>query len=361
MIGKVKIGKSFAGICRYVLQEDKQAQVLDAEGVRTDSAAHMAQDFEFQQSQRPGLGNAVLHVALALPAEDAAGRSREEVAELLRQVGRAYVAKMAEENKQWANTQWSLTGHFDKGHPHAHLVVNRVDNDGKTIPDNFIGQESRRVCKEIEAEMGLSVAEQRGRAQVREGEEELTHRQVTAKTPSAKRDAAWQRARHEVGNALKHTAPYSGNWDELQAKLTRHGVQVTPSTHQKKDGPQVYGVVFEKDGHRFKGSEVAKEYSASKLQQTFAQYQAQAPVLAQGADQAAEAYEAGRAQRQREAAEALNRQFQEQARQAQARDQARKDQEQEQARKAQEQARPVTKAPQLPQLPDRSRDGGMEM
>lgn len=361
MIGKVKIGKSFAGICRYVLQEDKQAQVLDAEGVRTDSAAHMAQDFEFQQSQRPGLGNAVLHVALALPAEDAAGRSREEVAELLRQAGRAYIEKMAQENGQWANTQWSLTGHFDKGHPHAHLVVNRVDNDGKTIPDNFIGQESRRVCKEIEAEMGLSVAEQRGRAQAREGEEELTHRQATAKTPSAKRDAAWQRARHEVGNALKHTAPYSGNWDELQAKLTRHGVQVTPSTHQKKDGPQVYGVVFEKDGHRFKGSEVAKEYSASKLQQAFAQYQAQAPVLAQGANQAAEAYEAGRAQRQREAAEALNRQFQEQARQAQARDQARQDQEQEQARKAQEQARPVTKAPQLPQLPDRSRDGGMEM
>ena len=359
MIGKVKTGKSFAGICRYVLQEDKQAQVLDAEGVRTDSAAHMAQDFEFQQAQRPGLGNAVLHVALALPAEDAAGRSRAEVAELLRQVGRAYVEKMAQENGQWANTQWSLTGHFDKGHPHAHLVVNRVDNDGKTIPDNFIGQESRRVCKEIEAEMGLTVAEQRGRAQVREVEP--THRQATAKTPSAQRDADWQRARHEVGNALKHTAPYSGNWDELQAKLTRHGVQVTPSTHQKKDGPQVYGVVFEKDGHRFKGSEVAKEYSASKLQQTFAQYQAQAPVLAQGANQAAEAYEAGRAKRQLEAAEQLNRQFQEQARQAQARDQARRDQEQEQARKAQEQARQVTKAPPRPQLPDRSRDGGMEM
>ncbi|MFD2717148.1 relaxase/mobilization nuclease domain-containing protein [Hymenobacter monticola] len=359
MIGKVKIGKSFAGICRYVLQEDKQAQVLDAEGVRTDSAAHMAQDFEFQQAQRPGLGNAVLHVALALPAEDAAGRSREEVAELLRQIGRAYVAKMDGEGKQWSNTQWSLTGHFDKDHPHAHLVVNRVDNYGKTIPDNFIGQESRRVCKEIEAEMGLTVAEQRGREQAREVEK--THRQVTAKTPSARRDAEWQRARHEVGNALKHTAPYSGNWEELQAKLTRHGVQLYPSTHQKKDGPQVYGVVFEKEGHRFKGSEVAKEYSASKLHQAFAQYQAQGSGLAQNANQAAETYDAGRAKRQLEAAEKLNRQFQEQARQAQARDQARKDQEQEQARKAQEQVRQVTKAPQQPQIPDRPRDGGMEI
>ena len=374
MIGKVKTGKSFAGICRYVLQEDKQAQVLDAEGVRTYSAAVMAQDFEFQQADRPGLGNAVLHIALALPAEDAAGRSREEVAELLRQVGRAYVEKMGraymekmgDKNEQWANTQWSLTGHFDKGHPHAHLVVNRVDNNGKTIPDNFIGQESRRVCKEIEREMGLTVAEQRGRAQARE--EEPTHRQATAKTPSAKRDAGWQRGRHEVGNALKPTAPYSGGWDELQAKLTRYGVQLHLSTHQKKDGPTVYGVVFEKNGRRFKGSDVGKEYSASNLEKTFAQYRAQAPALAQGADQVAKTYEGQGVELKSEAAEKVNRQFQKQGRQVQAQEQARKDQAQEPARKdqAQEPARKDQEATRqvapVPKLPDISSDsGGYEM
>jgi hypothetical protein len=214
MIGKVKIGKSFAGICRYVFQEDKQAQVLDAEGVRTDSPAHMAQDFEYQQAQRPGLGNAVLHVALALPAEDAAGRSPEQLSELLREAGRAYVQEMKLEN-----TQWALVQHFDKPRPHAHLVVNRVDNEGQTLKDNFIGQESRRVCQRLEQQLGLAVAEQRGRAQAREVEP--THRQATALTPKAQRDADWQRTRHEVANALKNTAPYAGSWDELQAKLTR--------------------------------------------------------------------------------------------------------------------------------------------
>ena len=334
MIGKVKIGKGFAGICRYVLNEDKQAQVLDAENVRTYSAAVMAQDFEFQQADRPGLGNAVLHVALALTAEDAASRSPEQVTQLLLRVGRAYVQEMKLEN-----TQWALVQHFDKAHPHAHLVVNRVDNDGQTLPDHFIGQESRRVCQRLEQQLGLTVAEQRGREQAREVEP--THRQATAQTPKAQRDADWQRARHEVANALKHTAPYAGSWDELHAKLARHDVQVHPSTHQKKDGPQVYGVVFEKDGHRFKGSEVAKEYSAGKLQQTFAQYQVQAPALVQHADQAAKAYEA----------EALNRLFQKQARQAQEKAQA----------KAQETARQAPRPPERRQTPDRSRDGGLEM
>lgn len=330
MIGKVKIGKSFAGICRYVLQEDKHAQVLDAEGVRTDSPAHMAQDFEYQQAQRPGLGNAVLHVALALPAEDAAGRSPEQLSELLREVGRAYVRDMKLEN-----TQWALVQHFDKAHPHAHLVVNRVDNDGQTIPDNFIGQESRRVCQGLEQQLGLTVAEQRGRDQAREVGP--THRQAVATTPKQERAADWQRARHAVATALSQTAPYSASFAQLQTRLAPYGIAVTPSVHQKKAGPEVYGVVFEKDGHQMKGSEVGKAFSAGNLQKTFAQHQALAPELAQVVSQAAQHY----------SGEALNRLFAQQA--------------QEAAQKAQEKARQPTQAPSKPQRPTRERDGGIEM
>lgn len=58
MIGKVKIGRSFGSIYHHAFQENRQAQVLDAEGVRTDSLARRAADFQFQQAQRPGLGNA---------------------------------------------------------------------------------------------------------------------------------------------------------------------------------------------------------------------------------------------------------------------------------------------------------------
>ena len=330
MIGKVKIGKSFAGICRYVLQEDKQAQVLDAEGVRTDSPAHMAQDFQYQQAQRPGLGNAVLHVALALPAEDAAGRSPAQLSELLREVGRAYVQGMKLEN-----TQWVLVQHFDKPHPHAHLVVNRVDNDGQTIPDNFIGQESRRVCQGIEQQFGLTVAEQRGRDQAREVGP--THRQAVATTPKAERAADWQRARHDVATALSQTAPYSASFAQLQTRLEPYGIAVTPSVHQKKAGPEVYGVVFEKDGHQMKGSEVGKAFSAGNLQKTFAQHQVQAPELAQVVNQAAQSY----------SGEALNHLFAQQA--------------QEAAQKAQEMARQPPQAPSKQQRPTRERDGGLEM
>lgn len=86
---------------------------------------------------------------------------------------------------------------------------------------------------------------------------------------------------------------------------------------------------------------MAKEYSASKLQQTFAQHQVQAPALVQHADQAAKTFDV----------EALNRQFQAQARQAQEKAQE----------KAQETARQAQQKSQQQQAPSRSQDGGISM
>jgi hypothetical protein len=228
-----------------------------------------------------------------------------------------------------------LVQHFDKPHPHAHLVVNRVDNDGQTIKDNFIGQESRRVCQGLEQQLGLTVAEQRGRDQAREVGP--THRQAVATTPKQERAADWQRARHDVATALSQTAPYSASFAQLQTRLAPYGIEVTPSVHQKKTGPEVYGVVFEKDGHQMKGSEVGKAFSAGNLQKTFAQHQVQAPELAQVVSQAAQSY----------SGEALNRLFAQQA--------------QEAAQKAQEMAHQTTQTPRPQQRPTPKRDGGLEM
>ena len=221
--------------------------------------------------------------------------------------------------------------HFDKKHPHAHLVVNRVDNDGQTIADNFIGQESRRVCQRLEQQLGLTVAEQRGREQAREVEP--THRQATAQTPKAQRDADWQRARHEVATALGQTAPYSASFVQLQTRLAPYGIEVKTSVHQKKAGPEVFGVVFEKDGYQMKGSEVGRAFSAGNLQKTFDQHQAQAPEVAQVVGQAVQRY----------SAEAPNRLFAQQA--------------QETARNAQETARQTTQTPTRQKAPTTSRAG----
>ena len=261
MIGKVKVNQSFGAMCQYVLQEktpDKGAEVLAAHGVRTDSAAHMAADFDAVRAMRPNLGKAVLHVALAFPAEE-----KEKVTpEVMGRIAKAYLQGLKIDPE---NTQWVVVRHQDKAHPHLHIVVNRVDLDGQTVSDQFIRSRSVDVCKSIEQTYGLIVADQVGRQQAREIGP--TPKQQQATTPKEEQSAEWSRARQAIGRALSYTAGQARSFDELREALRPRGIELELT--RRKDGSPA-GVVFEQDGHRVKGSQVGREYSAGNLETGFA-------------------------------------------------------------------------------------------
>ena len=281
MIGKVKVNQSFGAMCRYVLQEktpDKGAEVLAAHGVRIDSAAHMAADFDAVRAMRPGLGKAVLHVALAFPAEE-----KEKVTpEVMGRIAQDYLKGLQIDPE---NTQWAVVRHQDKAHPHMHLVVNRVDLDGQTVSDQFIRSRSVDVCKGIEQQYGLIVADQVGRQQAREIGP--TPAQVKATTPKEEQSAEWSRARQGIGRALSYTAGQACSFDELREALRPRGIEL--ALIRRKDGSAA-GVVFEQGGHRVKGSQVGREYSAAGLQASFDRPREQAQEPTAGLQQVADAY-----------------------------------------------------------------------
>jgi hypothetical protein len=273
MIGKVKVNQSFGAMCQYVLQEktpDKGAEVLAAHGVRTDSAAHMAADFDMVRAMRPGLGKAVLHVALAFPVEE------KVTNEVMGRIAHDYLKGMKIDPE---NTQWAVVRHQDKTHPHMHLVVNRVDLDGQTVSDQFVRSRSVDVCKSIEQEYGLIVADQVGRKQALEIGP--TPAQAKASTPKEEQSAEWSRARQDIGRALGYTAGQARSFDELREALRPRGIELELT--RRKDGSPA-GVVFAQDGHRVKGSQVGREYSAGNLETGFAKArelgQAQDPAQA---------------------------------------------------------------------------------
>jgi hypothetical protein len=287
MIGKVKVNKSFPAMCQYVMQEkrpEQGAEVIAAHGVRTDSAAYMAQDFDAVRAMRPGLGKAVLHVALAFPAEEQ-GKLDNTV---MGRIAQDYLRGMRIDPE---NTQWAVVRHHDKAHPHMHLVVNRVDLDGQTISDQFSRSRSVEACKRIEAEYGLIVADQVGRKQAREIGP--TPAQAKASSPREQQSADWSRARHDIGQALSYTASQAQSFDELKDELGKRGIGLELT--RRKDGSPS-GVVFVQDGHRVKGSQVGREYSAGNLQTGFdrprvqEQIQPQVQQPAAGLKQAADAY-----------------------------------------------------------------------
>ncbi|GGG62418.1 relaxase/mobilization nuclease domain-containing protein [Hymenobacter glacieicola] len=281
MIGKVKVNQSFGAMCQYVLQEktpDKGAEVLAAHGVRTDSAAHMAADFDAVRAMRPTLGKAVLHVALAFPAEE-----KEKVTpEVMGRIAQDYLKGLQIDPE---NTQWAVVRHQDKAHPHMHLVVNRVDLDGQTVSDQFIRSRSVDVCKSIEQQYGLIVADQVGRKQAREIGP--TPKQQQATTPKEEQSAEWSRARQEIGRALSYTAGQARSFDELREALQARGIGLELT--RRKDGSPA-GVVFAQDGHRVKGSQVGREYSAGNLEKGFAKVRELGQEPAQALQQVGQDY-----------------------------------------------------------------------
>ena len=240
MIGKVKIGKSFGGICRYVFAEDKQAEVLTAEGVRGTSAAVMAADFNAQRELNPNLGRAVMHVALAWPPGEAL--SNDQMAEL----ARAYLTEMKVDPE---GTQWALVRHKDQAHPHAHLIVNRVDNAGATVSDQHNYRQSMEACRKLEKQYGLVSAQEVSQDNRRAQREELPARAA---------------AKLYVQDALSRHLPHATTTEELTEAMQRDGIRVQ-ATYQKG---QLQAVVFEHEGHHLKGSELSRAYSGNNLAKT---------------------------------------------------------------------------------------------
>jgi hypothetical protein len=244
MIGKIKISKTptFTPICDYVGGEEKEAEVLAAHGVRGTSAAHMAADFDEQRALRPDLGRAVMHVALAWPAEEKAMSN-----ELMLELTLAWMKKMGIDAE---NTQWSLTRHHGTDHPHGHLIINRVANDGATISDQKNYGKSVEACRALEKEYGLVNAKEAGQDTRRAEPEKLKAREVP---------------KLYVQDSESRHKPLAATPEEMLAAMKRDGIK-SEATYGP-DG-KLRTVVYEYQGHHFKGSELGRECSGGNVAKT---------------------------------------------------------------------------------------------
>lgn len=243
MIGEILISDnpSFGHICAYVAGETKKAEVLATHGVRDTSWADMAEDFDVQKADNPKLTRAVMHVALAWSPEDKTMSN-----ELMVELSRAWMTEMKIDPE---NTQWSLTRHNNTKHPHGHLVINRVANDGRSIPDNKNYDKSVTVCRKLEKQYGLVNAKEAGQDTRRAKREKLPEREV---------------AKLYVQDSESRHKPHAASVEELLAAMKGDGI----NAQTRYQGGELQAVVFEYQGHYFKGSELGRECSGNNLAKT---------------------------------------------------------------------------------------------
>lgn len=235
MMAKITKGSSFKGVVKYITDEKKETQILDADGLRLKNLSSVIDSFVTQAGMNSRVSKPVGHISLDFSAQDKERLSNR----LMVQIARDYMKRMG-----ITDTQYIIARHFDKQHPHIHLVFNRVDNNGKTISDSNDLYRSERICKELTEKYGLYFAT--GKENVKE------HR---LKEPD--------KTKYEIYNALKASVPKCQNWKQLIQELDR--LEIKTELKTKGNTAIVEGVRFEKNGYKFNGSKVDRIFSYSKI------------------------------------------------------------------------------------------------
>ena len=235
MIAKIVKGASFKGCVQYVTGKDN-AMVLASDGVLLGSVSEIADSFEYQKVLNPRCSKPVGHIALSFKPED-----KEKLTDkMMTKIALEYMELMG-----IRDTQFLLVRHHNTANPHCHLVYNRVDNNGKTISDKMERRRSEKVVKQLKDKYGLTYSDGKGQTRT----ERLHYT---------------ERTKFEIQNAVKTALQASRTWRQFTDRMNQQGVEVEFKRRRGKDDV-IDGITFIKDGVRFKGSQIGRQFSYAKL------------------------------------------------------------------------------------------------
>lgn len=238
MIGKIpKPGKSFGGCIEYnVLKKD--AAILYADGVRIDKITHTIDDFNMQRKMNPCLGQAVGHISLSWSPEDKERLNDEKMVSIAKE----YLQKM-----KIQDTQVLIVKHKDRAHPHIHIVYNRVNNNGKTIADNFQHLKNIKISKELTLKHGMHIGQ---------GKQKVNRPQLKG----------IDKLKYELHDTIKAASKKVSNMVQLKHELAKQGIGM--QFKYKSGTLEIQGISFSKGKYMFKGSEIDRSLSYGKLSKT---------------------------------------------------------------------------------------------
>ena len=236
MIAKIIKGADFGGVINYMLsKQEGKAMFLASNNIGFTDQNLCVHEFTLQASMRPSVQKPVCHTILSFSASDAE-RLTDDV---MIKIANEYLAKMG-----YGDTQSLIVRHSDRQHPHLHICINRIGNDGNTISDRNEKYRSTKICRELTERYGLTIGE---------GKKAVNRQRLRGE----------DKLRYEIFDAIKAVLPHSKNWKDFVADLNEQGIATRFKTKGNTD--VVQGIIFEKDGCSFSGSKIDRSCSFSCL------------------------------------------------------------------------------------------------
>ena len=237
MIAKIVTGRDFLTVHNYAAGKGH----LIACNMAADSYSpdRLGRDMALYATCRRDVTTPMLHVALGLPLQDAVRAREGDFISLTFN----FMETMGIDRDRH---QWAIYLHFPD---HVHLVLNRIDIDGKIWRDSYSHVRAVNACRQAEERFGLTPVTSSPnleKIKLTRGEAEMEKR---TRKPCRKRI---------VYNAVKRIAPLCSSMDELGAALAEKGISmvITPGR----------GVSFACGGIAFAGRRISRLCSLRGLQ-----------------------------------------------------------------------------------------------
>ena len=234
MIGKIVKGRSFKGCISYVM-DAKEVKILASEGVLETDKESIINSFYMQSLLNPKLSKCVGHIPLSFSPDD-----KERITDqFMERLAKKYMKEM-----KITNTQYLIVRHNNTAHPHCHIIFNRVDNDGKTISDKNDRYRNEKVCKQLKDKYNLTYGK---------GKENVNVQNLKGA----------EQTKYEIYHTVKNTLPKTKNWNQFKELLKNQGINIEYKRKGQTD--VIQGISFKKGEHSFKGSDIDRKFSYSKL------------------------------------------------------------------------------------------------
>ena len=236
MIAKIIKGADFGGVINYMLsKQEGKAMVLASNNIGFTDQNLCVREFALQASMRPNVQKPVCHTILSFSSSD----TERLTDDVMVKIANEYLEKMG-----YGDTQSLIVRHSDRHHPHLHICINRIGNNGKTISDHNEKYRSTKICRELTERYGLTIGE---------GKQEVNRSRLRGE----------DKLRYEIFDTIKSILPQSQTWKDFVAELEQQDITTRFKTKGNTD--VVQGIIFEKDGCSFSGSKIDRTCSFSRL------------------------------------------------------------------------------------------------
>jgi len=239
MIGQTIMGKGFGGAIRYIMGKEN-AELLLKSGVCGEDPNYIVKQFIAIADEKRNVSKPVWHTSISFAYDD------EVANETMIDIAKDYLNELGFDLNQ---NQFIVVKHNDTDHDHFHILANRVGYDGKVVNDYYCKNRTARACDKLELKYNLTIA--------REQEKKTYNDKIPVK----------EKYKKEISESL-HDALFQkkvGSFSELTDVLSKNNIEML--LHKQSTG-RVYGISFQIEKWKFKGSSINKKFSLKKIEAT---------------------------------------------------------------------------------------------